>query len=122
MGWSRPLKLDGERHAHASDVPPAVDGMSASEREQRVDRVILVIDERTDLVLPGRVDPPHDGEGEIFLAREEVVQGASRVPGIARHALEGQVAVAVARQPPSCRLQQHYPSARTALGLRRPRS
>ena len=88
-------ELDSEGHRHARDVPPAENGVAPGHREQRGDRVGFPIGRFAHLVPPRLVGPVDDGERQIFLALELVIQRAACVAGLARHLLEDKVAVAV---------------------------
>jgi hypothetical protein len=50
-------ELDPEGHHDAGDVSSAVDGVTAGQREQRDDRIGLLLGRRTHLTPPGLVDP-----------------------------------------------------------------
>src|SRR4029453_12870879 len=113
-------ELDPEGHHDAGDVSAAVDGVTAGQREQRGDRIRLLLGRRPYLAPPGLVDPVEDRQGQVLLVLELVVEGAAGVAGLARHLFEHQVAVAVAGQAPGSRLQQRGPRPRTALSLGRP--
>jgi hypothetical protein len=110
-------ELDPERHDDAGDVAPAVDGVTAGQREQRSHRIGLLLGRPTDLAPPGLVDPLEHRQGQILLVLELVIQGAARVAGLAGHLLEHQVAVAVAGQAPRGRLEQRAPAAGAPLSL-----
>jgi hypothetical protein len=75
--------------------------VSTRERDQRGDRIRLLIDQSTHLAPPCPIDPLDYGPGEVLLALELVIKGATRVSGLACDLLEHEVAVAVARQTPS---------------------
>jgi hypothetical protein len=110
-------ELDPERHHDAGDVSSAVDGVAAGQREQRGDRIGLLLGRRTDLAPPGLVDPLEDRQGQLLLVLELMIEGTARVAGLARHVFEHQVAVAVAGQAPRGRLQQRGARTRAALSL-----
>ena len=74
-----------------------------------------------DLAPPRLVDPLDHGQGKVFLVLELVIERTARVSGLARHLLEHEVAVAVAREPPRGRLEQGAARPCTPLGLGCPR-
>ncbi len=110
-------ELDPQRHQHARHVTSAVDGVTAGERDQRVDRVGRPVGGPPDLLLPGLGDPCHDRQRKVLLAIEEVVERSARAARVGRNALEHEVPIAVAREPPRGRLQQGVPRARPSVGL-----
>jgi hypothetical protein len=110
-------ELDPEGHHDAGDVASAVDGVTAGQRQQRGDRIRLLLGRCTHLAPPGLVDPVEDRQGQIFLVLELVVEGAAGIASLAGHLFEHQVAVAVAGQASCGRLQQRGPRPRAALSL-----
>jgi hypothetical protein len=97
--------------------------VAARERDQRRDRIGLAVGPLTHFAAPGLVRPPDYRQGQILLVLELVVQRAARVARLARHVLEHEVAIAVAREAARGRLEQR--TARTGaplgLGATRPR-
>ena len=91
-------ELDPERHRHARDVAAAEHRVAAGHHDHGRDRVLLARGGLAHLALPGLVGPSEHGQREVLLALELVVEGAARVSGVARHLLEHEVAVAVARE------------------------
>ena len=112
-------ELEPQRHRDAGDVAPAEDGVTARQRDQRGDRIGLLARRAADLAPPRLVDPLDHRQGEVLLVLELVVERAARVAGVARHLLEDEVAVAVAREAPRGRLEQGAARACAALGLGR---
>src|SRR5208282_925324 len=113
--------LESQRHCYACYVPSAEDGMAACQRDQRRDRIaLLLLDPLADLGSPGLIHPCDHRERQLFLVPELVVQRAARVAGVASDLLEHEIAVAVAREPPRRRLEQGAARARAALRLGAP--
>src|SRR2546421_5099793 len=110
-------ELEPQRHHDAGNVSPAVDGVTARQRDQRSDRIALLLDRRAHLPPPRLVDPLEYRQGQILLALELVIQGAARVARLTRHLFEHQVAVAVAGEAPRGRLEQRASRAGAALSL-----
>lgn len=50
-------ELEPQCDRHAGDVAPAVNGVTARQRDQRDDWIGLSVDERADLLSPGLIDP-----------------------------------------------------------------
>ena len=114
-------ELEPQRHRDAGEVAPAIDGMTLRQRDQRRDRIGLLLDQPTDLVPPRFVDPREHRAGQILLALELVIQGPTRVTGLASDLFEHEVAIAVAREASRGRLEQGAPGAGAARGLSRAR-
>ncbi len=68
----------------AGNVSPAVDGVTACERDQRSDRIGLLVDEATHLAPPRLIDPLEHRPGQILLVLELVIQGAARIASLTR--------------------------------------
>jgi hypothetical protein len=94
--------------------------MAPGDGEERGDRVGPRVEERADLGVPGLPDPLHDGQRELLLAGEEVVERAAGVSRLRGHAFEDQVGVPVLRQAAGGRLQQGVPGAGAPFGLAPP--
>ena len=110
-------ELEPQRHRHAGKIPAAKDRVAARQRDQRGDRVGLLVDQSADLAPPGLIDPLDDRSGKVLLVVEVVIYGAARVAGLARHLLEHEVAIAVPGQASRGRLQQRAAGAGAPLGL-----
>src|SRR6266508_4417261 len=110
-------ELEPQRHRDAGNVSSAVDGVTARQRDQRSDRIGLLVDQPTHLAPPRLVDPLEHRPGQILLVLELVIHGAARVAGLARYLLEHKVAVAVTGEAPRGRLEQRAPRACAPLGL-----
>jgi hypothetical protein len=111
-------ELEPEGHRHAGDVAPAVNGVAARESEQRSSRIGLLVDEPADLLSPCLVDPIDHRQGEILLVPELVIERSAGVAGLARHFLQVEVAVAVARESARGSLEQGAARAPAPLRLR----
>ena len=110
-------ELEPQRHRDARDVASAQDGVAACEGDQRGDRIGLLVGPFTHFAPPGLLRPPHHRQGQILLVLELVVQRAARVARLARHVLEHEVAVAVAREAARGRLEQCTAGTGAPLGL-----
>ena len=88
------LEPQGDRHAR--HVSPAVDGVTARQRDQCENWIRLPFDEPADLVPPRLVYPLDHGQREVLLVLELVIERAAGVAGFACHALQDEVAVASA--------------------------
>jgi hypothetical protein len=69
-------KLDVQRHHDAGDVSPVTDTVTARQRDQLSDRIVLVPGRVTHLAHPVVVEPIEHGEGEILLVPELVTERA----------------------------------------------
>src|ERR1700724_1218363 len=114
-----PAELEPERHRDASNVSPAVDGVTTRQGDQRTDRIGLFVHQPTDFAPPRLVDPLDHSSGQILLVLELVIEGAACVARFARYLFEHEVAVAVAREAPRGRLKQRAPRASAPLSLGR---
>src|SRR6266540_628472 len=112
-------ELEPQRHPDAGNVPSAVDSVTARYRDQRSDRIGLLVDQPTHLAPPGLIDPLDHRPGQVLLVLELVIQRAARVTGLARHLFEHEVAVAVAGEAPRGRLEQGAARAGAPLSLGR---
>src|ERR1700722_12711726 len=110
-------ELESQRDRNASHITPTEDRVSTRHDDQCGHRVGLPVEQRTNLLLPGLIDPVDHSQGEILLVLELVIERSARIAGIASHPLEYEVPIAVARQAPRGRLEQGAPRACTAIDL-----
>jgi hypothetical protein len=92
--------------------------VAARDREQRLDRIGQLGRGAPDLGGPGLVDPRHDGQRQVVLAGEQVIQRAPGVAGVAGHPFEHQVGVAVLGQPAGGGLEERGAALRAPVRLR----
>src|SRR5436305_7051006 len=111
-------ELDSQRHHHPGDVASAEHGMAARQCDQLGDRIRRVARRLADLTRPVLVDPVDDGEGQVLLVAELVVQSTSGVAGLPGHLFQPKVPIAVAGEATRGRLEQGAARAGAALGLR----
>ena len=111
------LELGSEGDHDAGHIAAAVDGVASRELDQRFDRVGVIGEQMTQLVVPALFDPFHHRQRQFFLVGELVIERAPRVSGLVRQLLQHEVGIPVPGNTLRRGLQQGGSSACSAIGL-----